>query len=209
MRPAWKTRIKNTCPLLPLLLSSPPALRTVSNKADILPHSLNIAGLTCHIFGRCWLSIYSMYVQYSARCEGCPLLFSHQVVSYSSRPHGLQHARLLCPSPTSSSNTNLLKPMSIESVMPSNHLILCRPLLLLPSIFPSIRVFSNESVLRIRWPKYWSFSFSINSSTEYSGLIFFKIDWFDFLAFQGTLKSLLQHHNQKASVLRHSAFFTI
>ena len=104
---------------------------------------------------------------------------------------------------------SLLKLMSIELLMPYNHLILCRPLLLLPSVFPSIRVFSNESVLRIRWPKYWSFSFSINSSKEYSGLIFFKIDWFDLLAFQGTLKSLLQHHNQKASVLWHSVFFTV
>ena len=208
MRPAWNTRVKNTCPLLPLL-SSPPALRTVSNKADILTHSLNIAGLTCHVFGRCWLSIYSMCVWYSARCEGRSLLFSHQVMSYSSWPHGLQHARLLCPSPTSLSNTNLLKLRSIESVMPYNHLILCRPLLLLPSVFPTIRVFSNESVLRIRWSKYWSFSFSINSSKEYSGLIFFNIDWFVLLAFKVTLKSLLQHHNQKASVLRHSVFFTV
>ena len=98
------------------------------------------------------------------------------------------------------------QPMSIELMMPSNHLILCRPLLL-PSVFPSIRVFSNESVLCIRWPKYWSFSFSISSSNEYSGLIFFRKDWLDLLAVQGTLKSLLQHHSSKASVLRHSAFF--
>ena len=104
---------------------------------------------------------------------------------------------------------SLLKLMSIESVMPSNHLILCCPLLLQPSIFPSIRVFSNESVLRIRWPKYWRFSFSISPSNEYSGLISLKIDWFDLLAVQGTLKSLLQHHNLKASILWHSAFFTV
>ena len=96
---------------------------------------------------------------------------------------------------------SLLKLMSIESVMPSNHLILCRPLLFLPSIFPSIKVFSNESVLHIRWPKYWNFSFSISSSTEYSGLIFFRINWLDLLAVQGTLKSLLQHHSSKASIL--------
>ena len=96
---------------------------------------------------------------------------------------------------------SLLKPMSIESVMPSNHLILCRPLLPLPSIFPSIRVFSKESVLRIRWPTYWSFSFSISPSSEYSGLIYFRTDWFDLLAVQGTLKSLLQHHSSKASIL--------
>ena len=104
---------------------------------------------------------------------------------------------------------SLLKLMSIESVMPSNHLILCRPLLLLPSILPSIWVFSNESVLCIRWPKYWSFSFSISPSNEYPRLISFRTDWLDLLAVQGTLKSLLQHHNSKASILRLSAFFTV
>ena len=93
--------------------------------------------------------------------------------------------------------------------MPSNYLILCRPLLLLPSVFPSIRVFSNESVLRIRWPKYWSFSFSISSSSEYPGLISFRMDWLDLLAVQGTPKSLLQHHSSKASILQCSAFFTV
>ena len=101
---------------------------------------------------------------------------------------------------------SLVKLMSIELVMPSNHLTLCRPLLLLPSIFPSIRVFSNESVLHIRWPKYWSFSFNISPSNEYSGLISFRMDWLDLLAVQETLKSLLQHHSSKASILRHSAF---
>src|SRR5574339_521788 len=99
--------------------------------------------------------------------------------------------------------------MSIESVMPSNHLILCHSLLLLPSIFPSIRVFSNESALCIRWSKYWSFSFSIIPSKEHPGLISFRIDWLDLLAVQGTLKSLLQHHSSKASILRHSAFFRV
>ena len=99
--------------------------------------------------------------------------------------------------------------MSIESVMPSNHLNLCRPLLLLPSIFPSIRVFSNEPALHIRWPKYWSFSFNISPSNEHPGLISFKMDWLDLLAVQGTLKSLLQHHSSKASIIQHSAFFTI
>ena len=99
--------------------------------------------------------------------------------------------------------------MSIESVMPSSHLILCRPLLLLPPIPPNIRVFSNESTLRIRWPKYWSFSFSISPSNEYPGLISFRMDWLDLLAVQGTLKSLLQHHSSKASILQHSAFFTV
>ena len=101
---------------------------------------------------------------------------------------------------------SLLKLMVIELVMPSNHLLLCCPLLLLPSIFPSIRVFSNESVLHIRWPKYWSFSFSISPSNEYSGLISFRMNWLDLLAVQGTLKSLLQHHNSKTSILLCSAF---
>src|SRR5574337_506294 len=99
--------------------------------------------------------------------------------------------------------------MSIKSMMLSNHLILCHPLLLLPSIFPSIRVFSDESALRIRWPKYWSFSFNISPSNEHPGLISFRMDWFDLLAVQGTLKSLLKHHSSKASILQHSAFFTV
>ena len=99
--------------------------------------------------------------------------------------------------------------MSIESVMPSNHLTLCHPLLLLPSIFPSIRVFSNESALRIRWPKYWSFSFNIRPSNEHPGLISFRMDWLDLLAVQGTLKSLLEHHSSKASILWRSAFFIV
>ena len=104
---------------------------------------------------------------------------------------------------------SLPKPMSIELVMPSNHLILCRPLLLLPSVFPSIRVFSNESAVRIRWPEYWSFSFSISPSSEHPGLISFRMDWLDLLAIQGTLKSHLQHHSSKASILRRSAFFIV
>ena len=102
-----------------------------------------------------------------------------------------------------------LKLMSTESVMPSNHLILCRPLLLLPPIPPSIRVFSNESTLHMRWPKYWSFSFSISPSNEHPGLISFRMDWLDLLAVHGTLKNLLQQHNSKASILRCSAFFTV
>ena len=105
------------------------------------------------------------------------------------------------------SSQSLLKPMLIESVMPSNHLILCHPLLLLPSIFPSIKVFSNESVLGIRWPKYQSFSFNISYSNEYSGLISFRVGWLDLLAVKGTLKSLLQHHSSKPSILQRSAFF--
>ena len=133
------------------------------------------------------------------------MLFSHLVVSDSLRPCGLQHAGF----PVLHYLPELLKLMSIESVMPSNPLILCHPLLLLPSIFPSIRVFSNESVLCIRWPKYWSFSFSISPSNEYSGLTSFRIDWFNLFAVQGTLKSLLQHQSSKISILRCSAFFIV
>ena len=127
-------------------------------------------------------------------------------MSDSLQPHGLQHTRLPCPSPTSGAYNKL---MSIELVMPSNHLIFCCPLLLLPSIFPSIRVFSNESVLCITWPKYWSISFSIRPSNGYSGPISFRMDWLDLLAVQGTLKSLLQHHSSKASILRCSTFFSV
>ena len=120
--------------------------------------------------------------------------FSCSVMSDSLQPHGLQHTSL-----SITNSQSLLKLISIKSVMPSNYLILCHPLLLLPSVFPSIRVFSNESVLRIRWPKYWSFS--ISPSNEYSGLISIRIDWFDLLAFQETIKHLLQHHGSKASIL--------
>ena len=112
--------------------------------------------------------------------------------------------------PVRHNSWSVLKFISFESLMPSNHLILCRPLLLLPSIFPSIRVFSNESALCIRWPKYWSFSFNIRPSNEHPGLIFFRMDCVDLLAVQGTLKSLLQHHSSKASILQqHSAFFIV
>ena len=132
--------------------------------------------------------------------------FSCSVVYDSLQPHGLQQ----CQASLSITNSrSLLKLISIELVMPSNHLILCCPLLFLPSIFPSIRVFSNESVLCIRWPKYWSFSFSISPSNVYSGLISFKMDWLDLLEVQGTLKSLLQHHNSKAPIIQHSTFFIV
>ena len=129
-------------------------------------------------------------------------MFSRSVVSDSSRPHELQDARPPCPSPTPGLHSN----MSIESGMPSSHLILCRPLLLLPPIPPSIRAFSNESTLRMRWPKYWSFSFSISPSSEHPGLISFRKDWLDLLSVQGTLKSLLQHHSSKASILSALSF---
>ena len=130
--------------------------------------------------------------------------FSHSVTqSNSLQPHELQHAKPPCPSPT-----HRVTHMSIKSVMPS-HLILCRPLLLPPSIFPSIRVFSNESVLCIRGPKYWNFSFSISPSNEYSGLISFRIGWLHLLVIKGILKNLLQYHSSKASILRCSAFFIV
>ena len=128
------------------------------------------------------------------------LLFSCSVMSSSFQPHELQHVRLFCPSPSPGACSNF---MSIESVIPSNHLILCHPPLLLPSVFPSIRIFSNELTLHIRRPKYWSFGFSISPSNEYAGVISFRIDWFD-LAIQETLKCLLQHHSLKALILQRS-----
>ena len=129
--------------------------------------------------------------------------FSHSVVSDSLWSHGLNSR------PSITNSRSLLRLMTIESVMPSKHLILCRPLLLLPSIFPSIRVFSSESVLCIMWPKYWSFSFNISPSNEHSGLISFRFDWFGILTVQGTLKSLLQRHSSNASILQCSAFFMV
>ena len=131
--------------------------------------------------------------------------FSRSVMSNSATPW-----TTACQASLSITNSHSsLKLMSIESMMPSSHLILCHPLLLLPSIFPSIRIFSKESVLCIRWPKHWSFSLSISPSNEYAGLISFRMDWLDLLAVQGTLKSLLQHHSSKASILQHSAFFIV
>ena len=127
-------------------------------------------------------------------------------MSNSLRPHELQHTRPPCPSPTPGVHPDSCP--SGRSVMPSNHLLCC-PLLLLPPILPSIRVFSNESTLHKRWPKYWSFSFNISPSNEHPGLISFRKDWLDLLAVQGTLKSLLQHHSSKASILRGSAFFIV
>ena len=140
-------------------------------------------------------------------CLTVEFQFSHSVVSNSLRSHGLQHARPPCPLPTpgACSNSCPLK----GRCHPTTSSSLCRPLLLLPSIFPNIRVFSNESALHIRWPKYWSFSFSISPSYEYSVLISFRMDWLDLLAVQGILKSLLQYHNSKASVLWRSVFFIV
>ena len=119
------------------------------------------------------------------------------------------HDRMDCSTTGFPVLDSLLKPMSIESVLPSNHLLLCRPLFLMPSVFLSIRVFSKESVFCIRWPKYWSFCFSISPSNEHSGFIFFRIDWFDLLAVQGSFKNLLEHQNSKALILQHSAFLMV
>ena len=143
------------------------------------------------------LSSSSVAVMNALYEDNSSVQFSRSVVSDSLRPLGCQASLSI------TNSQSLPKLMSIESVMPSNHLTLCHPLLLLPSIFPSIRVFSNESVLRIKWPKYWSFSFSISHSNEHSGLMAFRMDWLDLLAVQGTLKSLLQHHSSKASIIWH------
>ena len=134
---------------------------------------------------------FSSELRIPSCCSHTLVQFSRSVLSNSLRPPGLQHARLPCPSPT---------PRAYSNSCPSNHLILCCPLLLPPSIFPSIEVFSSKSVLCIRWPKYWSFSFSVSPSNEHPGLISFRMDWLDLLAVQGTLKSLLQHHSSKASL---------
>ena len=145
----------------------------------------------------CCLLIYLIHILSSVQSLSCIRVFVIPLTTACQASLSLTNSR------------SLLKLLSIESVMPSNHLILYCPLLLLPSIFPSIRVFSNESVLHIWWPKYWSFSFSINPSNEHPGLISFRMDWLDLLAVQGTLKSLFQHHSSKTSILQCSAFFLV
>ena len=185
------------------------ALCIGSTASYLLDHQRNLQGLRLwHLWDHYSSNrIERLSVQFSSVTQSCLTLCDPQ------------HARPPCPSPTVlpvhhqlsslSITKSLLKLMSIESVMPFSHLILCHPLLLLPPNCPSIRVFSNESTLCMRWPKYWSFSFSISPSNEHPGLISFRMDWLDFLVVQGTLKSLLQHHSSKASILRHSAFFTV
>ena len=145
-------------------------------------------------------------MQEMRKMQGKGYLHQFSSVAQCLQPHGLQHARPPCLSPAPGVHSDST---SIELMMPTNHLILCHPLFLPPSVFPSIRVFSNESVICIRRPKHWSFSFSISPSKEYSGLISFRMDWLDPFAVQGTLKSLLQHHSLKASVLWHSAFLVL
>ena len=183
------------CPLL-LLPSILPSIRIFSNESA---------------FGIRWPKYWSFSFSISPSNKYSGLIsfhfssvqFSLSVMSDSLQPHELQHTRPPCPSPAPGVNSGSLV------VMPSNHLILCHPLLLLPSICSSIRIFSNESALHIRWSKYWNFGFSINPSNEYSGPISFRMDWLDLLSVQGTLKSLLQHQSSKASVLWHSAFFIV
>ena len=155
-----------------------------------------------HSYNNLWMNTILKYVN----CEISQSVQSLSCVRLFATPW-----TAACQASLSITNSqSLLKLMSVESMMPcNNHLILCHPLFLLPSVFPSIRVFSKESLLHIRWPKYWSLSFGISSANEYSGLISFRMDWLDFLAVQGTFKSLLQHHSSKASVLQCSAFFTV
>ena len=152
------------------------------------------------------VNLITAYIQNCVCIHSYSVQFNRSVVSDSLQPHGLLHARLPCPSPTPGACGNSC-PSS--RWCPSSHPILCHHLLLLPSVFPSIRIFSNESVLHVRWPNYWSFSFFINPSNEYSWLISFRMDWLDLLAVQGTLKSLLQHHSSKTSILWCSAFFIV
>ena len=214
------------CPSPPLCLISPSwlALLTCSAlKEDSRPFSSMIQGEASYSKGILKGSeshppIYMTPQSYLCKISDIPVFSSKfLVLTLFSSVQSLSHVQLFvipctaaCQASLSITNSqSLLKLMSIQSVMPSNHLVLCRPFLLLFSIFPSIRNFSNESVLHIRWPKYWSFSFSISPSNEYSGLISFRMNWFDLLAVQGALKSLLQQHSSKASILRHSALFIV
>ena len=175
---------------------------TVSSCGWEIPH---VEALWCLSLTHYWLGNFyrnqhlglAIFLLASQKLILSSVQFTHSVMSESLQPHGLQHARPPCPSPTPRVYSDSCP---FSHVMPSSHLILCHPIFFLPSIFPSIRVFSNESFVRIRWPKYWSFSFNISPSSEHPGLISFMMDWLDLLAVQGTLKSLLQHHSSKASI---------
>ena len=176
--------------------------KSLSSLKSFLWYALQLSGANFLCFSHPKLPHCREWLQF----DGCPVSRIVQLLScvwlFVTPWIAARQASLSIPISWSS-----LKLMSIESVMPSSHLIFCRPLLLLPQIPPSIRVFSNESILCIRWPKYWSFSFNISPSNDHSGLIFFRMDWLDLLAVQGTLKSLPQHHSSKASILQHLAFF--
>ena len=178
-----------------------PALSIVTGTRCAFSNFFNWKKLSSVVFFQ--LSYFLIYIMWIIKQHSVQI--SCSVMSESLRPHESQHARPPCLSPTPGVYSN----SSIKSVMPFSHLILCCPLLLLPPIPPNIRIFSNESTLCMRWPKYWSFSFSIRPSNEHPGLISFRMDWLDLLAVQGTLKSLLQHHSSKASILWCSAFFTV
>ena len=176
-------------------------MKKKKKKSQPFPHRVrgNLWGHALKTFGNCFCSLFVTVVE---------ILSSVQLLSHV-QLFAIPWAAAYRASPSITNSRSLLKLMSIESVMPSSHLILCHPLLLPSSIFPSIRVFSNESVLHMRWPKYWSFSFNVSPSNEYSGLISFRVDWLDLFAVQGSLKSLLQHHSSKASFLLWSAFFIV
>ena len=194
----------------------PCRVSVISQKIWLLIHSLLLTGCatsSCHLASLCLsvnLLICKMdYWQYLPHRIAMMIHFN-SVKSLSCVRLFATPWTAACQASLSITNSRSLpKLMSIELVMPSNHLILCHPLLLLPSVFPSIRAFANESALRIRWPKYWNFNFNISPTNEYPGLISFRMDWLDLLAVQGTLKSLLQHHSSKASILQHSAFFIV
>ena len=190
-------KLTRLCGLGFLVVSNRNQFRRSEEKGDVLEGLTGRGRLGWWLKGAGQRSELVVYCHQSVQSLSCVRLFEIPWTAVRQASLSITNSR------------SLLKLMSIELVMPANHLILCRPLLLPPSIFPSIRVFSNESVLRIRWPKYWSFSFSISPSNEYSGLIPFRMGWLDLLAVQGTLKSLLQHHSSKASVPRRSAFFIV
>ena len=192
---------QSPCLYLPLLQSIYPPSSPTKEHPGTKPHGLDVSGalfLEVHYPPGLFCSTHLSWVSFSS-------VQSLSRVRLFVTPWAAAHQASL----SITNSRSLFKHLSIESVMPSNHLILCHPLLLLPPVFPSIRVFSNESALCIRWPKYWSFSFSISPSSEYSGLISFRMDWLGLLAVQGTLKSLLQHHSSKASILWRSAFFIV
>ena len=194
----YKVSFSNTFPTIAITYPCLGVMNPSSFFRSLKETSLSSFTLDIHFLVLSWYYFSSLHFMWSSSVQ-----FSHSDMSDSLQPAARQASLSITRS------QSLLKLMSIESVMPSDHLTLCHALLLPPSVFPSIRIFQNESVLRIRWPQDWSFSFSISPSNEYSGLISFRMDWLDLLAVQGTLKSLFQHHSSKASILQCSAFSTV